>query len=96
VERRLPSWRVRRPGGGLVAWFELPEPRSSALVHEARRHGVRLVAGPRFAVDAAFERFVRLPYSLPPDLLVEAVERIVPAWAAATGHAAEQAGPGPL
>ena len=35
-----------------------------------------LGAGPRFGVDGAFERFVRIPYSLPADVLVDAVGRL--------------------
>jgi DNA-binding transcriptional MocR family regulator len=82
---RLPGWRARRPDGGLVLWCDLGAARSSALVGAAGGHGLRLAAGPRFGVDGAFERRLRLPYSLPPETLSDAVERLRAAWAAVSG-----------
>ena len=41
---------------------------------------VRLAAGPRFGLDGAFERFLRIPYTLAEAQLVEAVERLAVAW----------------
>ncbi|MFC4903875.1 PLP-dependent aminotransferase family protein [Kocuria oceani] len=61
----LPGWRFEVPPGGLSLWAELPEPVSSALAALAPRHGLRLAAGPRFGVDGTFERFLRLPFTLP-------------------------------
>ncbi|WP_210491015.1 PLP-dependent aminotransferase family protein [Patulibacter sp. SYSU D01012] len=77
----LPTWRAPRAVGGQSTWIELPDPVSSALVASAARHGVRLVPGPRFGVDGAFERFLRLPFSRPADELDEAVVRIARAYA---------------
>lgn len=76
----LSSWRPERPAGGNSVWAELPAPVSSALVASAERHGVRLVSGPRFGVDAAFERFLRLPYTRPAEELEDAVVRIARAY----------------
>lgn len=78
--RRLPSWQFRIPAGGLVLWCDLGAAISSALVSAGERHGVGLVAGPRFGVDGAFERRLRLPYTLPADALVDAVDRIAAAY----------------
>jgi DNA-binding transcriptional MocR family regulator len=78
----LPAWRFELPGGGLSLWVELDSPRSSALAAVADRHGVRVAAGPRFGVDGAFERFLRLPYSLPEPVLLEAIDRLTVAWRA--------------
>src|SRR5215217_8055953 len=78
----LPDWRFRLPEGGPSLWVELDAPRSTALAAVAAQHGVRLAAGPRFGVDGAFERFLRLPYTLPQDRLREAVERLAVAWRA--------------
>src|SRR4051795_13620144 len=91
VRATLPAWRFAVPAGGLSLWVELDAPRSSALAAVADRHGVRVAAGPRFGVDGAFERFVRLPYNLPGPLLAEAVERLAVAWRAVAGEAS--AGP---
>lgn len=69
----LPSWRFELPGGGLSMWCELPEPVGSSLVGVAQRNGVLLVAGSRFSPDGGLESFLRLPYTLDPDTLRDAV-----------------------
>ena len=79
----LPEWRFTRPAGGLSLWVELDAPRSTALAAIADRHGLRLAAGPRFGVDGAFERFLRLPFSLPAPVLEDATARLAVAWRAA-------------
>src|SRR4051794_36604127 len=80
VRATLPAWRFAVPAGGLSLWVELDAPRSSALAAVADRHGVRVAAGPRFGVDGAFERRVRLPFNLPEPVLAQAVERLALAW----------------
>ncbi|WP_198663833.1 MocR-like transcription factor YczR [Jiangella endophytica] len=84
LAERLPSWRARVPSGGLVLWCDLGTPVSSRLVVAAERHGVRLAAGPRFGVDGAFERWLRLPYTHPADVLGSAVEALEQAFRAVT------------
>ena len=88
LRSELPGWSFALPHGGLSLWIELDSPRSSALAAVAGRHGVRLAAGPRFGVDGAFERFTRLPYTLPEPQLAEAVERLAVAWRAVTADGA--------
>jgi len=88
LRSELPSWRFRLPAGGLCLWVELPAARSTALAALADRHGVRLGAGPRFGVDGAFERFVRIPYSLPESVLVDVVSRLALAWRGVTSSGA--------
>lgn len=82
LREHLPTWRFDVPVGGLALWCELDRPVSSALAATAAGHGVRLAAGPRFGVDGAFERFVRLPYTLPEEPLREAVAALAAAHAA--------------
>jgi len=72
----LPHWRAPMPDGGLALWAELPRPDASALAAMAQSLGLRIVPGPRFAVDGAFERFVRLPFTLPEPDLARAVEHL--------------------
>ncbi|MGW0432653.1 MocR-like transcription factor YczR [Micromonospora sp. NPDC003197] len=72
----LPEWRVRTPSGGVILWAELDGPISSALARAAEEVGVRLAPGPRFGLDGTLERFLRLPFTLPVDDLVDAVRRI--------------------
>ena len=80
VRERLPDWSFQQPVGGLSAWAELPRPVGTALAAEMHRLGVRIAPGGRFGVDGAFERFIRLPYALPPARLTEVVDRLVVAW----------------
>lgn len=80
LRSELPGWSFAVPAGGLCLWVELDAPRSTALAALADRHGVRLGAGPRFGVDGAFERYVRIPYSLPEDVLRDVVGRLALAW----------------
>jgi len=79
LERRLPHWRVESPAGGLSLWAELPRAEATALAALAESLGVRIAAGPRFGVSGAFERFMRLPFTLPEDQLEAGVERLVEA-----------------
>ncbi|WP_306215149.1 MocR-like transcription factor YczR [Actinoplanes sp. RD1] len=76
VREHLPEWRFKEPAGGTVIWAELDGPISSALARAAEEVGVRLAPGPRFGLDGTLERFLRLPYPLPPADLTEAVRRI--------------------
>lgn len=80
---RLPQWGFRVPRGGINLWCELPQPRSSALVRAAERHGVWLSSGGRFGVEGGLEAYLRLPLVLPADEWPGAVERIAAAWAEA-------------
>ena len=73
--------RASRPAGSRL-WVELDAPRSTALAAIADRYGLRLAAGPRFGVDGAFERFLRLPFSLPEPVLEDAAARLALAWRA--------------
>ena len=72
-----PSWRWRVPEGGLSVWCDLGSPVGSRLAVNAEQHGVRIASGSRFAVQGSLERYVRLPYALPPDQLGETVRRLV-------------------
>ncbi len=58
---RFPDWRVPRVHGGLATWVNLGAPISSQLALAARSRGVLITAGPRFGLDGAFERFLRIP-----------------------------------
>lgn len=72
----LPEWRFFIPAGGVMLWAELDGPISSALARAAEDVGVRLAPGPRFGLDGTLERFLRLPFTLSPEDLTEAVRRI--------------------
>ncbi|WP_308257619.1 PLP-dependent aminotransferase family protein [Pseudonocardia lacus] len=91
----FPRWRPSRPTGGMSLWIELDEPQSSQLSVVARRHGVLLAAGPRFGIDGAFERHLRLPYTLRRDRMDEALQRLALAWQG-LDHAAPAVEPEPV
>jgi DNA-binding transcriptional MocR family regulator len=80
LAEELPDWRVTLPAGGLSLWAELPAPLSTPLCMLAAQAGVVVVPGSRFGVDGTLERFLRLPYALPADRLVEAVRRLAGVW----------------
>jgi DNA-binding transcriptional MocR family regulator len=80
LAEHLPEWRVRRPSGGLNLWCELPRPVSSTLAAVAERYDVLLAPGPAFAPEGGLDRFLRIPYAQPAELLREGIARIARAW----------------
>ncbi len=85
LARKLPDWQVPVPRGGLTAWANLGEPVSSQLAIAARNEGLVIAAGPRFGIDGAFERFIRIPFSYSPDVTERGVDALARAWAQ-VGH----------
>jgi DNA-binding transcriptional MocR family regulator len=76
LREQLPEWTFTVPAGGVTLWAELDGPISSALARAAEDVAVRLAPGPRFGLDGTLERFLRLPFTLPEEDLIEAVKRI--------------------
>ncbi|MEU0545865.1 PLP-dependent aminotransferase family protein [Nocardia sp. NPDC005978] len=89
----LPDWRVSPGAGGMSLWAQLPAPVSTALAATAPNHGVLLAAGPRFGVQGAFERFVRLPFTHEEADIRLGVKALAAAYASLTPHAAEPLAP---
>ncbi|TFV60441.1 PLP-dependent aminotransferase family protein [Mycobacterium sp. PS03-16] len=87
LDEHLPDWQPCPGRGGLALWVRLPAPMSSALSAAASRMGLDVPPGPRFGVDGSLERFLRVPYTLPPDQMREAVELLARAWRSITGAA---------
>lgn len=82
----LPEWQPVAGSGGMSLWVQLPTPVSTALAATAPNYGVILAAGPRFGVQGAFERFVRLPYTRTEDDLALVVKAIAAAYDALAPH----------
>jgi DNA-binding transcriptional MocR family regulator len=80
LARAFPEWRVPRPDGGLTTWANLGAPVSSQLTLAARAEGLLLAAGPRFGIDGAFERFLRIPFGHTPEETDRAVAALTAAW----------------
>ncbi|KFF58586.1 GntR family transcriptional regulator [Cryobacterium sp. MLB-32] len=90
LERRLadtfPDWHVPHIDGGITAWVNLGSPLSSQLALAARSHGLLVPAGPRFGIDGAFERFLRLPVSHSVEETDRAVDALVASWESLLRH----------
>jgi DNA-binding transcriptional MocR family regulator len=81
LARHLPEWSWHTPTGGLSLWVDLGEPSASALATRAAAFGVRIEGGSRFGVDpGTFEQRIRIPYTLPPETLEDAVPRLAAAF----------------
>ncbi len=77
----FPDWRIANaPQGGLSLWIELPEPLATIFAAGAESIGIRIGAGPRFGTEGAFERYLRLPFTLEPAQMRIALERLQPVW----------------
>src|SRR5206468_595663 len=83
-------------GGLRMGWVRasrrLPGPVATRLAGVAAQHGLAVTPGPAFSVDGTFEQHIRLPYTLPPDDLRDAVARLA---ALADGLTAGSTGPEP-
>ncbi|MFB6521846.1 PLP-dependent aminotransferase family protein [Streptomyces sp. NPDC056401] len=96
LAEHLPEVHAPRAAGGVTLWARFPEPVGSRLAAIAPDHGVTIAAGPQFGVGGAFERHVRLPYTLPPPRLTEAVRRLATAHQALTAGVTGTHTPGPV
>jgi DNA-binding transcriptional MocR family regulator len=76
LDQHAPAWNYSRPHGGLFLWVELPTPTATSLSVRARERGVHFTPGPRFGAAGLLDRYLRLPFTLPPDQLRRAVEVI--------------------
>lgn len=76
----FPEWEVPHVEGGIVTWVNLGTPVSSQLALAARGHGLIIAAGPRFGIDGAFERFLRLPFCYDAATTEAAVAALARAW----------------
>lgn len=86
LRQRLPEWTLPEPDGGLTLWVNLGAPVSSQLALAARNEGLVIAAGPRFGMNGVFERFLRVPYSHPPELIDRAVDALAAAWSGVGRH----------
>jgi DNA-binding transcriptional MocR family regulator len=91
LRAELPEWEFTPPPGGGSLWVRLDAPVVTPLADAAAARGVRLAPGPWFGVDGTLERYLRLPFTLPPETLRGAVR--VLAEARAPGPPALRGGP---
>ncbi|MEV0644471.1 PLP-dependent aminotransferase family protein [Phytomonospora sp. NPDC050363] len=74
---QVPGWTWRVPPGGLSLWVDVGAPVASVLAERALGRGVRIESGGCFGTDpGVFEQRLRVPFSLPGEVLREAVQRL--------------------
>lgn len=94
----LPDWTWSRPAGGLCLWVRLPRGNAEELARHALRHGVGLVPGPTCSPRDAWESWLRLPFVLEQEQMLEGIARLARAWEAyapAARPGAARAAPAP-
>lgn len=77
---RLPTWRWHTPDGGSALWIELPDTNAKTFAQVALRHGVELVPGSAADPTGRHDNYVRVPFTLPADVITELVDRLARAW----------------
>ncbi|XTZ40585.1 PLP-dependent aminotransferase family protein [Salmonella enterica] len=82
MHEHFPEWKFAYPQGGLSFWIELPERVATQFAARAETIGIHLGAGTRFGLSGAFDRYLRMPFSLPSTELESALLRIKPLWTA--------------
>lgn len=82
MREHFPEWRFQTPQGGLSYWVELPDMLATQFAARAETIGIHLGAGTRFGLSGAFDRYLRMPFSLELTELENALLRIKPLWLA--------------
>lgn len=80
MREHFPEWHFCEPAGGLSYWVELPGMVATQLAARAEVLGIHLGTGTRFGVSGAFDRYLRMPFSLDPAELEKALLQIKPLW----------------
>lgn len=80
LRQHLPEWQFQVPAGGQYLWVELPTRQASSFTHHAARYGLRLFPGASMGLGELPDSFLRLPFTLAPAQLPEAVRRLSAAW----------------
>ncbi len=70
------GWTAARPTGGLVLWADLGGLSSTRLAMAAGAEGIRVAPGTRFSLTGTHDRWLRLPYTQPVPVLLDAVQRL--------------------
>ncbi|HEY4466400.1 MAG TPA: PLP-dependent aminotransferase family protein [Klebsiella sp.] len=76
----FPHWRFTPPEGGLSFWVELPGMLATLFSVRAESRGIHIGTGTRFGLAGAFDRYLRLPFTLADDELRSAFNTLQPLW----------------
>ncbi|ELS1884126.1 PLP-dependent aminotransferase family protein [Raoultella ornithinolytica] len=77
----FPRWRFTSPEGGLSFWVELPGMLATIFSARAESLGIHIGTGTRFGLAGAFDRYLRLPFTLDDEELRNAFTTLQPVWA---------------
>ncbi|HHG8774467.1 TPA: PLP-dependent aminotransferase family protein [Raoultella planticola] len=76
----FPHWRFTTPEGGLSFWVELPGMLATLFSARAESRGIHIGTGTRFGLAGAFDRYLRLPFTLADEELRRAFTTLQPVW----------------
>lgn len=76
VRAHCPQWTFQVPGGGLSLWCRLPAAVGTRIAVTAQNFGVWIVPAAHFSAQGGLERWLRLPFAQPAELLVAGVRRL--------------------
>ncbi|EPG4208000.1 PLP-dependent aminotransferase family protein [Klebsiella michiganensis] len=76
----FPHWHFTPPEGGLSFWVELPGMLATLFSVRAESRGIHIGTGTRFGLAGAFDRYLRLPFTLSDDELRSAFTTLQPLW----------------
>jgi DNA-binding transcriptional MocR family regulator len=82
----FPQWRYEQPEGGLSFWVELPDSLATLFAARAESAGIHLGTGTRFGLAGAFDRWLRLPFTLDDETLRMAFRTLQPIWNSLNGQ----------
>jgi DNA-binding transcriptional MocR family regulator len=88
LHEHCPDWTFHVPEGGMTLWCQLPRPVSTRIAAVAQNFGVRVVPGSFFTPHGGLERWLRVPFTQPVDVLREAVRRLSAAAASMAEYGA--------
>ncbi|MFE1594107.1 PLP-dependent aminotransferase family protein [Nocardia sp. NPDC058705] len=80
LARRLPDWVVPPVEGGQTLWIRLPRGDGASFAQAALRQRVSTLAGSGLDPTGGSERYLRLHFLHPPEILTAAVDRLAEAW----------------
>ncbi|MBQ4756112.1 PLP-dependent aminotransferase family protein, partial [Escherichia coli] len=61
-------------------WVELPDMLATLFSARAESQGIHIGTGTRFGLEGAFDRYLRLPFTLPDEALRRAFSTLQPLW----------------
>jgi DNA-binding transcriptional MocR family regulator len=80
LTEQLPQWQFKKPSGGLCLWVRLPFGDTTSFAQFAARAGVRILPGSSMTVDGSCEEYLRLPFTVSPEIIDSGIARLATAW----------------